>query len=78
MRNRALIKQYYRSLGVYRRVPFALGTSLTFVKELIRLVFVERKVRGTSNLFRGLRDGGKISRDRSWAPMPALEGPSAA
>ncbi|WP_243076963.1 glycosyltransferase [Microbacterium sp. SS28] len=72
MRNRALIKQYYRALGVYHRIPFALGTSLTFGKELIRLLFVERKVRGTSNLFRGLRDGGKIARDRSWRPMPAL------
>ncbi|WP_442575065.1 glycosyltransferase [Microbacterium sp. F51-2R] len=72
MRNRAIIKQYYRSLGVYNPVLFALGTTLTFGKELIRLVFVERKVRGTSNLFRGLRDGGRIARDRSWQPMPPL------
>ncbi|ANG85245.1 glycosyl transferase [Microbacterium aurantiacum] len=72
MRNRAYIKHYYRELGVYRPVPFAIGTALTFGKELIRLFFVERTVRGTSNLFRGLRDGGKISRDRSWKPMPPL------
>jgi len=55
MRNRAHIKHYYRSLGVYRPVLFGLGTALTFAKELIRLLFVERKVRGTSNLFRGIR-----------------------
>ncbi|MGK3953434.1 glycosyltransferase [Microbacterium sp. I2] len=73
MRNRAIIKRYYQSLGVYRRVPFALGTALTFGKELIRLVFVERTVRGTSNLFRGLRDGRKIAKDASWQPMPPLE-----
>jgi len=72
MRNRALIKQYYRALGVYKPVPFAVGTALTFVKELIRLLAVERTVRGTSHLFRGLRDGGRISRDRSWKPMPPL------
>ncbi len=72
MRNRAHIKQYYRALDVYNPVLFALGTSLTFVKELIRLLFVERTVRGTSNLFRGLRDGGRIARDHSWEPMPAL------
>ena len=41
---------------------------------IIRLLFVERKVRGMSNLFRGLRDGRKISRDRDWQPMPALVG----
>ena len=72
MRNRALIKQYYRSVGFYRPVPFAVGTVLTFIKELIRLVVVERTARGTSHLFRGLRDGRTISRDRSWMPMPPL------
>lgn len=73
MRNRAHIKKYYRALDVYKPVRFALGTALTFGKELIRLVFVERKVRGTSNLFRGLRDGRKIARDASWRPMPPLD-----
>ncbi|WP_251453248.1 glycosyltransferase [Microbacterium sp. Marseille-Q6648] len=73
MRNRAIIKQYYRALGVYSPVLFGLGTALTFAKELVRLLFVERTVRGTSNLFRGLRDGRAIARDRSWRPMPALD-----
>lgn len=73
MRNRAFIKQYYRANGVYNPVLFGLGTTATFFKELIRLVFVERTVRGTSNLFRGIRDGGRLGRDRSWKPMPPLE-----
>ena len=73
MRNRAIIKRYYRSLGVYNPVLFGLGTALTFGKELIRLFFVERTVRGTSNLFRGLRDARKIAKDASWQPMPPLE-----
>jgi hypothetical protein len=73
MRNRGFIKQYYRVHGVYNPVLFGLGTTATFFKELIRLVFVERTVRGTSNLFRGLRDGGRIGRDRSWQPMSPLE-----
>ncbi|KRA22251.1 glycosyl transferase [Microbacterium sp. Root61] len=72
MRNRAHIKQYYRSLGVYNPILFGAGTTLTFMKELMRLVFVERTVRGTSNLFRGLRDGRKIANDASWQPMPPL------
>jgi GT2 family glycosyltransferase len=78
MRNRAYIKRYYRELGVYNRLLFGLGTAMTFAKELIRLVVVERKVRGTSNLFRGLRDGRKITRDRSWKPMPPLAQPQPA
>ena len=72
MRNRGHIKQYYRTHGVYNPVLFAAGTTLTFVKELIRLTFVERTVRGTSNLFRGLRDGRRIAKDASWEPMPPL------
>lgn len=73
MRNRAHIKQYYRSLGVYNPLLFGLGTTLTFGKEIIRLLFVERTVRGTSNLFRGLKDGRRIARDREWQPMQPLE-----
>ncbi len=78
MRNRAYLKKYYRAVGVYRPVPFALGTTLTFVKELIRLAVVERKISGTSHLFRGLRDGRAISRDAAWRPMPPLEATPAA
>lgn len=73
MRNRAIIQQYYRAHEVYRPVPFALGTALTFAKELIRLLVVERTVRGTSHLFRGIRDGRRIAKDRSFRPMPPLE-----
>src|SRR6218665_1197064 len=73
MRNRAHIKQYYRAHRVYNPILFGLGTTLTFGKELIRLVFVEHTVRGTSNLFRGLRDARKIAKDASWRPMPPLE-----
>jgi hypothetical protein len=73
MRNRAYIKNYYRAHDAYNPVLFGLGTSMTFAKELIRLVFVERTVRGTSNLFRGLKDGGRLGRDRSWQPMAPLE-----
>src|SRR3546814_473262 len=73
MRNRGHIKQYYRTLGVYKPIPFAAGTALTFVKELIRLFAVEHTVRGTSNIFRGLRDGGKNARDPHWQPRPPLE-----
>lgn len=73
MRNRAYIKQYYRVHDNYNPVLFGLGTAMTFAKELIRLLFVERTVRGTSNLFRGLREGGRLGRDRTWQPMAPLE-----
>lgn len=73
MRNRAFIKHYYRVHNNYNPILFGLGTTMTFFKELIRLVFVEHTIRGTSNLFRGIREGNRISRDRSWRPMAPLE-----
>ena len=72
MRNRAIIKKYYLKKGVYNPILFGLGTTLTFGKELVRLLFVERTMRGTSNLWRGLRDGRIIGRDTSFAVMQAL------
>ncbi|GAB2697248.1 glycosyltransferase involved in cell wall biosynthesis [Microbacterium marinum] len=73
MRNRGYMKHYFRAHGAYRPVRFALGTALTFAKELIRLAFVERTYRGTSHLIRGLRDGHELARDAAWQPMPALK-----
>lgn len=72
MRNRGHMKHYFALHGQYRPVRFFLGTVITFAKEIIRLVAVEHRVRGTSNLFRGMRDGRAIARDRSWTPMPPL------
>lgn len=72
MRNRGHMKHYFQQHGAYKPVRFALGSALTFAKELIRLVFVERTVRGTSNLVRGVRDGRTLARDASWQPMPPL------
>jgi glycosyltransferase involved in cell wall biosynthesis len=74
MRNRGHMKNYYRWTGVYNPILFGAGTALTFGKELIRLIAVEHTVRGTSNLFRGIKDGRAIARDASWKPMPPLVG----
>lgn len=76
MRNRGIMKHYYAAHGKYRPVYFAIGTAATFMKEVLRLLFVERKVtkKGWSNLWRGMRDGLKLARDKSFRIMPPLEG----
>ena len=75
MRNRGIMKHYYAAHGKYRPVYFAIGTAATFMKEVLRLLFVERKVtkKGWSNLWRGMRDGLKLARDKSFRIMPPLE-----
>ncbi|HWI32240.1 MAG TPA: glycosyl transferase, partial [Microbacterium sp.] len=72
MRNRGHMKHYFKTHGAYRPVRFFLGSALTFGKELVRLVFVERTFRGTSHLVRGVKDGRKLGKDASWRPMPPL------
>lgn len=75
MRNRGIMKHYYAAHGKYRPVYFAVGTAATFVKEILRLAFVERKItrQGWNNLWRGLRDGIALGRDKSFRVMPPLE-----
>lgn len=72
MRNRGFMKHYFKTHGAYRPVRFTLGSFLTFAKEIVRLLLVERKISGTSNLFRGIRDGREIARNALWRPMPPL------
>ena len=74
MRNRAYVGRYFAEHGHLSRPGFALGTALTFAKEIVRLIVVERSFRGFSSLVKGWRDGRTIWADRSWQPMPALEG----
>ncbi len=77
MRNRAYVAKYLQLGGDYNPIAFGAGTALTFAKELIRIATVDRSWReGTKALVRGLRDGRKIHRDRSWEPMPPLGTPS--
>ncbi len=75
MRNRGIMKHYYQAHGRYHPVYFAVGTAATFAKEVLRLAFVERRVTsdGWRNLGRGMRDGWKLARDKSFQIMPPLE-----
>ena len=68
MRNRGYMAHVLRHLGRYNPVGFALGTLFTFGKELLRLVYVERTVKGAGTLLRGWRQS-RVIRRRSWEPV---------
>ena len=74
MRNRGYMARYFKYSGDYRCFAFGLGTLLTFAKEFVRLVVVDREhiASGTKRLLAGWRDSRKILRDSEWQPMPAL------
>ena len=74
MRNRGYMARYFQLYGDYRRFAFGLGTLLTFAKEFVRILIVDRShfASGTKRLFAGWRDSRKILHDTTWKPMPAL------
>ena len=73
-RNRGYFARYCRLHGDYSALGFALGTLLTFAKELVRLLVVDRAHLGSGmrRLMAGQRDARKILHDPGWEPMPPL------
>lgn len=72
MRNRGHVAHYLRAHGKFNRAGFAAGTALTFLKELVRLVLVERTLKGSGALWQGWRESRTILADAGWKPMPPL------
>ena len=72
MRNRGHVAHYLRARGKFNPAGFAVGTALTFLKELVRLVLVERTLKGAGALWRGWRESRTILADAGWKPMPPL------
>ena len=72
MRNRGHMAHYLMEHGDYNPIVFQLGTVLTFCKEVIRL-FVSGEVKsGLPHIFRGMKDGKVIRRDKSWQPYAKI------
>jgi rhamnopyranosyl-N-acetylglucosaminyl-diphospho-decaprenol beta-1,3/1,4-galactofuranosyltransferase len=72
MRNRGYMAHVLRYLGTYNVVGFALGTFLTFGKELLRLVYVQHTLKGAGTLVRGWRESRRLLR-QSWEPISTSE-----
>ena len=74
-RNRGYLARYFQLYGDYHALGFAVGTALTFAKELARIVLVDRGslVSGTRRLLAGWREQRRIQHDPAWEPMPPLE-----
>jgi glycosyltransferase involved in cell wall biosynthesis len=72
MRNRGYMAHYFKLNGDYKPLVFTFGTFLTLSKEIIRLVFVKEKMKSLKILFKGMKDGKKLRKDKTWQPMPEL------
>jgi rhamnopyranosyl-N-acetylglucosaminyl-diphospho-decaprenol beta-1,3/1,4-galactofuranosyltransferase len=77
MRNRAYVAKYFEAHGQLNRLGFAIGTFLTFAKEIFRLVAVDHTLKGTGDLVRGMRDSRKLLADKTWKPMDPKDVPAA-
>lgn len=74
MRNRGFLARYYMVHGDYYPAAFFLGNLITFIKEIIRLVTVDRKSisSGLVQICRGWAAEHKILHDPDWIPMPPV------
>lgn len=75
MRNRGYMARYFMAHGDYRPVMFGLGTLLTAIKEVIRLVAVDHEhiKTGLKAIAKGWVDSRKLLHDPNWQPMPPLK-----
>lgn len=75
MRNRGYMARYFMTYGDYRPLLFGLGTVLTAVKEVIRLMMVDREhfKTGIVQIAKGWWDSRKLLHDPEWQPMPPLK-----
>ena len=73
-RNRGYLARYFMLYGDYSALGFAVGTALTFAKEVLRLLIVDRDHlrSGMSRLVAGHRDARAILHDPAWEPMPPM------
>ena len=73
-RNRAYLARYFQLYGEYNPVGYGFGTFLTYAKEIIRLLIVDRgHLRsGMTRLNEGWRESKQILHDPNWKPMPPL------
>lgn len=76
MKNRVYIAKYFREYGKLNRVGFGIGTALTFVKEIFRLVVVQHTLRGVGDLMRGFRENRRLWKDDTWRPMDPADVPA--
>lgn len=74
-RNRGYFARYLMLYHDYNLVGYGFGTLLTFLKEFIRLVAVDRGhlKTGWARLWAGYQDSKQILHDPTWKPMPPLE-----
>lgn len=71
MRNRGHVARYLQHHRRYNPILFRVGTGLTLAKELVRLMCVERSLKGWPALRRGMSEARTIMHDPAWRPAPS-------
>lgn len=71
MRNRGFMMRYLSLFGDYDPLLFGLGTFFTFLKEMVRIAVLDRRLKALPPLVKGWADSRKVMKDRSWKPARA-------
>ena len=63
--------RYLSLFGDYDPLLFGLGTFFTFLKEMVRIAVLDRRLKALPPLIIGWADSRKVMKDRSWKPARA-------
>jgi glycosyltransferase involved in cell wall biosynthesis len=72
IRNREYVRNYLKEKNTYHPIGFLLGTALNFLKEIFRMIVVERSLKGFSAVIKGAKAARQIKRASDWKLMPKL------
>lgn len=69
MRNRGFLMRYLSLFGDFSPLFFGLGTFLTFLKEVVRIIVLDRRPEAFLPLIKGWADSKRIMKDKMWKPV---------
>lgn len=69
MRNRGFLVRYLSLFGDFDPLLFGLGTFFTFLKEIVRIAVLDRRLKAFPPLIKGWIDSMKVMKDKAWKPM---------
>lgn len=72
IRNREYVRKYLNSKNAYHPVGFFIGTILNFLKEIFRMIVVERSLRGLNAVIKGAIAARQVKDATDWKLIPPL------
>ena len=73
MRNRGFMMRYLSLFRDFDPLLFGIGTFFTFLKEVVRIAVLDRRLKAFPPLVKGWLDSRKVMKDRAWKPARVMQ-----